>query len=126
MDVIDPDALTSSSVDDIFFIVKKCIRRALSTSSVDGVCAMLNNACTTLESKFLSAIENQLKQGYPSGMIDFTQAYNVLQTSLQQGKLQATDQEKFKTAFMVALNNLEAASDFALTLRKSLEASIIL
>lgn len=102
MDVIDPGALTSSSVDDVFFIMKKCISRALSTSSVDGVCAMLNNACTTLEATFLSTVQMHLSQGFPTGVLDFVQAYNVLHTSLQQGKLQATDQEKAKAAFLVS------------------------
>ena len=38
------EAVTSSMVDDVFFIIQKSVKRALSSSSVDGVCAMLNHA----------------------------------------------------------------------------------
>ena len=44
--------MTSSMVDDVFYIVKKCIGRALSSSSIDCLCAMINLATTELESDF--------------------------------------------------------------------------
>ena len=52
MDIVEEGLPTSSMVDDAFFIVKKCVRRALSSSSVDGVCAMLNHACGIMEQDF--------------------------------------------------------------------------
>ena len=31
-------------LDDVFFIVKKCIQRSIACQNVDGVCAVVNNA----------------------------------------------------------------------------------
>lgn len=102
MDTTEPAQQTSSMVDDTFFIVKKCIRRSISTRSLDGICAIINNACRVLESDFCDVLRTRLKQGYPSGYLDLTQAYNVLQSSIQQGRLQASDTEQTRTAFLVS------------------------
>ena len=90
-------------MDDAFFILKKCISRAISGQNVDGVCAVVNNACGILEQDFCGLLQSQLKMGFPTGYLDLTQAYNVLQTSFQQGKLQGGDSEKQKTIFLVRL-----------------------
>lgn len=52
MDSYEKGQLTSSMVDDVFYIVKKCIGRALSSSSIDCLCAMINHSTTELESDF--------------------------------------------------------------------------
>lgn len=52
MDICEKGQLTSSMVDDVFYIVKKCIGRALSSSSIDCLCAMINHSITELESEF--------------------------------------------------------------------------
>lgn len=52
MDTYEKSQLTSSMVDDCFYIVKKCISRALSSSSIDCLCAMINHANSLLESDF--------------------------------------------------------------------------
>lgn len=52
MDSYEKGQLTSSVVDDVFYIVKKCIGRALSSSSIDCLCAMINHSTTELESDF--------------------------------------------------------------------------
>ena len=77
-------------------------RRALSSSSVDGVCAMLNHACSILEQDFREVLYAKLRLGFPSGF-DFATAYNFVQSSIQQGRLQNadTETEKAKTAFLV-------------------------
>ncbi|KAJ8930476.1 hypothetical protein NQ314_016703 [Rhamnusium bicolor] len=54
----------------------------------------------------------RLRQGYPSGYLDLTQAYNVLQTSIQQGRLQSGDTEQSRTAFVVALNNADSSTEY--------------
>lgn len=50
--------------------------------------------------------QQQCKQGFPSGYLDLTQAYNVIQSSLQQGsiRLQSSDTEKAKANFLVRNN----------------------
>lgn len=52
MDTYEKGQLTSSMVDDCFYIVKKCISRALSSSNIDCLCAMINHANIALESDF--------------------------------------------------------------------------
>lgn len=52
MDTAEVGQLSSSMVDDVFYIVKKCISRALTSSSSDCVCAMINHATSVLETDF--------------------------------------------------------------------------
>lgn len=79
-------------------------RRAISSSSVDGLCAMLNHASTVLEQDFREVLFSRVRAGFPSGF-DLSQAYNMVQSSIQQGKLQSADQEKAKTTFLVKAIN---------------------
>ncbi|XP_055955306.1 conserved oligomeric Golgi complex subunit 4 [Patella vulgata] len=125
MDVTDEGAKTSSMVDDAFFIVKKSVRRTISSSSVDGVCAMLNHAGSTLEQDFREVLYTRLRGGYPSGF-DLQQAYNIMQSSFQQGKLTSSDQEKEKarTLFLTALNNSEVSCDYCKALKTSLDEEV--
>ncbi|CAH2008212.1 unnamed protein product [Acanthoscelides obtectus] len=112
MDTLEPSQQTSSMVDDTFFIVRKCIRRSISTGSLDGICAIINNACRALESDYCEVLKSRLRQGYPSGYLDLTQAYNVLQTSIQHGRLQSGDTEQSRTAFITALNNSDSSTEY--------------
>ncbi|XP_018565515.1 conserved oligomeric Golgi complex subunit 4 [Anoplophora glabripennis] len=112
MDTLDQSQQTSSMVDDTFFIIRKCTRRSISTGSLDGICVNINNACRVLESDFCEILKSRLRQGYPSGYLDLTQAYNVLQTSIQQGRLQSGDTEQSRTAFIVALNNADSSTEY--------------
>lgn len=59
-------SLTSSMVVDVVFLVRKCVKRALSTRNVHCVCAMLNNAATLLETDFARFFKAQLKVHSPS------------------------------------------------------------
>nr|CAG4651667.1 EOG090X02VY [Triops cancriformis] len=124
LDTLMEDSLISSIVDDVFFIVKKCIRRAIGSSNVDSICAVINNACTLLEEDYANVFHQQLSQGLPSGYLDLTQAYNVLQTSLQQGRLQvqSSDTEKARLIFLTALNNADTSVQYSETLQKSIDS----
>ncbi|GJQ85732.1 hypothetical protein Trydic_g12138 [Trypoxylus dichotomus] len=116
LDAIEQGLYVSSMVDDTFFIIRKCIRRSITTGSLDGICAIINNACRALESDFCNILRSKLKQGYPSGYLDLTQAYNVLQSSIQQGRLQPGDTEVARTAFVIALNNADSCTEYVDTL----------
>lgn len=59
----DDTFVVTSVTDDVFFIVKKSIKRSLVSQSVDGVCAVINNACGILESDFADLLLGQLRQG---------------------------------------------------------------
>jgi hypothetical protein len=102
--VLADNQVTSLMLDDVFFLLKKCIQRAITGQNVDGVCAVVNNACGILEQDFCGLLHSKVKAGFPSaGYLDLTQAYNVIQTSFQQGKLQAGGDatERQKLAFLV-------------------------
>jgi len=125
MDSLEEGQQTSSMVDDTFFIVKKSIRRAVSSSSVDGVCAMLNHACIILEENFGEVLMTRLRAGYPYGF-DLQHAYNIMQSSFQMGKMQTSDAEKkqARALFVTSLNNAEVSCDYCKALKSSLEEDI--
>ncbi|XP_066260041.1 conserved oligomeric Golgi complex subunit 4 [Euwallacea similis] len=124
MDAVETSLQTSSMVDDTFFIIRKCIRRSISTGSLDGICVTINNACRVLENDYCDVLKTRLKQGYPSGYLDLTQAYNVLQNSFQQGRLQPGDTEQSRTAFIIALNNADASTEYVTALVDSIMKEI--
>nr|SVE74075.1 EOG090X02VY [Daphnia barbata] len=126
MDTAVEGSLTSSIVDDVFFLVKKSIRRSLTSCSIDSICAVINNACTLLEEDYALVFQQQCKLGFPSGYLDLTQAYNAIQSSLQQGsiRLQSSDTEKTKANFLTALNNIETSIECIETLDKNVSHEI--
>ncbi|KRZ31641.1 Conserved oligomeric Golgi complex subunit 4 [Trichinella pseudospiralis] len=69
--------LLSSVVDDCFFIISKSARRALATSDVDCICAMLNHACALLETHHLAHLKSRLKFGYPSSAGGLAEVYST-------------------------------------------------
>ncbi|KAM7424057.1 hypothetical protein PAMA_000427 [Pampus argenteus] len=129
MDTYEKGQLTSSMVDDCFYIVKKCISRALSSSSIDCLCAMINHANSVLESDFREVLYNRLRQGFPATTLQDIQrgvssAVSLMQSSLQQGKfntLGIESAEHAKAAFLVTLNNVEVCSENITTLKRNLE-----
>lgn len=124
MDTLDQDLQTSTMVDDVFFIVQKCIRRSMSSWSIDGICAVVNMACGILEGEFANGLRNRLRQGYPAGYLDLAQAYSALQTSIQHGRLQTSDTELARLMFLAYLNNTDVSIEHVETLCKSLNALI--
>lgn len=124
LDSFEAGQQCSSMVDDVFFIIRKSIRRSLTTQSINGTCAVINNAASCLDGDFVNALKGPLKSGYPSGYIDLAQAYNAIQSSLQQGKLQSTDSEKARMNFLIQLNNADISTEYIETLWKAMEQEI--
>ncbi|XP_063618138.1 conserved oligomeric Golgi complex subunit 4 [Cydia splendana] len=58
-------ATSSSLVDDVFFIARKVIRRSISTGSVDGACAVLNEVSALLERDAAAALRRWLRAPPP-------------------------------------------------------------
>ncbi|XP_040577754.1 conserved oligomeric Golgi complex subunit 4 [Lepeophtheirus salmonis] len=121
---LNSDQLTSLMLDDIFYILKKTVERALSSQNVDGFCAVLNNACTLIDTDLCTMLQTQLKLGYPSRFMDLSQTFNALQTSFQQGKLQAGDSERQRILFLTYLNNAESGNEYVTRLQDSLKAKL--
>ena len=65
---------------------------------------MLNHACTILEQDFREVLFTKLRQGFPVGF-DLTQAYNLVQSTFAQGRLQSADveTEKLRATFLVSI-----------------------
>lgn len=72
---------------------------------------MLNNACTILEHDFGEVLLTRLRAGYPYGF-DLQHAYNIVQSSLQTGKLQSSDSEKklSRAQFLVSIHASDLTS----------------
>lgn len=97
----------------------------MSSWSIDGVCAVVNMACGILEGEFANRLRNRLRQGYPAGYLDLTQAYNaLLPTSIQHGRLQTSDTELARLTFLAYLNNTDVSIEYVETLCKSLSPEI--
>ncbi|XP_058121521.1 conserved oligomeric Golgi complex subunit 4 [Anopheles ziemanni] len=124
LDKLEDGQQCSSMLDDVFFIVRKCIRRSNGTQSLDGVCAVINNAASCLEEDFLKALKSPLKAGYPTGYIDLAQAYNAFQSSIQQGRLQTSDSDHARGRFIAALNNADMSTEFIETLWKMMAEEV--
>uniref|UniRef100_A0A3B3WRL9 Conserved oligomeric Golgi complex subunit 4 n=1 Tax=Poecilia mexicana TaxID=48701 RepID=A0A3B3WRL9_9TELE len=110
MDTYEKGQLTSSMVDDCFYIVKKCISRALSSSNIDCLCAMINLANSLLESDFREVLYNKLRQGFPATTLQDIQrgvssAVSLMQSSLQQGKFNTLGIESTENAKAAFLND---------------------
>lgn len=121
MDTIMNESQTSSVVDEVFFILKKCIKRCLFSDNVDGCCAMFNNCTSVLDSSYREYFHSQLKNGFINRFTDFAQAYSAIQRRFHQNEQQL---EKEKIKFIVALNNIEESIEFITELKKSFEEDI--
>ncbi|KAF5898680.1 conserved oligomeric Golgi complex subunit 4, partial [Clarias magur] len=130
MDTAEVGQLSSSMVDDVFYIVKKCISRALTSGNSDCVCAMINHSISVLETDFREVLVTKLRAGYPASALQdlhrgVTSAVSLMQSSLQQGKIQSLgieSQEQAKMAYLVTLNNVQVCSENISTLKKNLES----
>ncbi|XP_053304580.1 conserved oligomeric Golgi complex subunit 4 isoform X1 [Spea bombifrons] len=125
MDSCEQGQLISSMVDDVFYIVKKCVGRALSSSSIDCLCAMINLATTMLESDFREVLCNKLRMGFPATTFqDIQRGVTSAVNLIQQGKFDSKGIEtndEAKMSFLVSLNNVEVCSENIMTLKKNLE-----
>ena len=121
LDSSEQDQLTTSMLDDVFFIVKKCIGRAVSSQNVDCICAVLNNACTLLESDFLQLFQETVKAGLPNTYLD--QAYSVLHSATG-AKLAVADTDKQRQQFLSYLNNAESGLEYITRLQDSIQAEL--
>ncbi|KAH8244502.1 hypothetical protein KR026_012066 [Drosophila bipectinata] len=124
LDTYESGQQCSSMVDDVFFILRKSIRRSLTTQSINGTCAVINNVAACLDGDFVAALKAPLKSGYPSGYIDLAQAYNAIQTTLQQGKLHSSDADRSRANFLVQLNNADISTEYIETLWQTMEQEI--
>ncbi|XP_057291059.1 conserved oligomeric Golgi complex subunit 4-like [Hydractinia symbiolongicarpus] len=109
MDSSDSDSLTSSMVDDVFFVLQKSLRRTLSTSNINIICAVLNNASSIAMTEYKDMLKAKLKAtGFPSSTIDLSGMF--------QGKLQLqtniSELLEAKKNFLIVLNNIDTSGEY--------------
>jgi hypothetical protein len=105
------DSLTGSMVDDIFYILQKCARRAGETGSIQAVCASLNHINNILSSEVHGAIRDGLQCAGLNFLEDVTQ--NVTEPRVQSQPQSAT-----------AINNADVVADNVLVLKQDIEANL--
>eukprot|EP00090_Calanus_glacialis_P039767 TRINITY_DN6924_c0_g1_i1.p1 TRINITY_DN6924_c0_g1~~TRINITY_DN6924_c0_g1_i1.p1 ORF type:complete len:751 (-),score=327.81 TRINITY_DN6924_c0_g1_i1:125-2344(-) len=121
LDGMEQDQLTTSMLDDVFFIVKKCINRATGSQNVDCICAVINNACTLLESDFYRVFQDTVKAGLPSTYLD--QAYSVIHSATG-AKLAGADTDKQRQMFLAYLNNAESGGEYITRLQTTIQTDL--
>ncbi|KAF9917094.1 Golgi transport complex subunit 4 [Lobosporangium transversale] len=63
----DYSSKTSSCVDDVFYILKKTISRAVHTSNIDCLAAMINFIKNTLEMDYMSVFQKNMGNAFTNG-----------------------------------------------------------
>jgi hypothetical protein len=99
------DGLTTSMVDDVFYVLQSCCRRAASTSNVQSVLAVLNGAINLLNNEFQEALQRKIREPNLGGKL-FLGGVGVSKTG---------------TEIATALNNLDVSSEYVLKLRHEIE-----
>ncbi|VUZ57290.1 unnamed protein product, partial [Hymenolepis diminuta] len=140
MDELDESTKTFRLVDDIFFVVKKCLCRAISSGSADAVCAMFNYTNAVLSDQLIEeTLTVRTKSVTSSGWIQ--QAYHLVHKragsgTLATGLLGTTSTENAtngssngsqvdsQTQYLYALNSVEACLNCLAILRNTLEQYI--
>uniref|UniRef100_A0A915JXX6 Conserved oligomeric Golgi complex subunit 4 n=1 Tax=Romanomermis culicivorax TaxID=13658 RepID=A0A915JXX6_ROMCU len=119
-----------SLVDDVFYVVRKSVQRASSSSNVDCLCAVVNNACALLETDFYHLLQQKLKNGYPAAG-SLAEAYTTATayvSVVHQGKIPApygTDSaEKARSDFLATLNAVDSAAECIKGLKETLTHEI--
>ncbi|KAH9407342.1 Golgi transport complex subunit 4 [Tyrophagus putrescentiae] len=120
LDTVDLETM----LDDIFFILKKCLKRSISCGSLNVLLALLNHCVTVLETSFYEVTaERLLKVGYPSGsavamaassLVDGLGVNAAYTAALQAGRYlqSSTEVERTRVGFLAALNNLDTAVEY--------------
>ncbi|KAH9305483.1 hypothetical protein KI387_009887 [Taxus chinensis] len=105
IDEFIPDGLTTSMVDDVFYVLQSCCRRATSTSSVQSVLAVLNGAINLLNNEFTEAFQRKTREPNLGSKL-FLGGVGVSKTGSE---------------IATALNNLDISSEYVLKLRHEIE-----
>uniref|UniRef100_A0A804LED6 Conserved oligomeric Golgi complex subunit 4 n=1 Tax=Zea mays TaxID=4577 RepID=A0A804LED6_MAIZE len=99
------DGLTTSMVDDVFFVLQSCCRRAASTASINSVLAVLGGAMSLLSNEYQEALQWRMREPNLGAKL-FLGGVGVQKTG-----------EEIATA----LNNIDISSEYVLKLRHEIE-----
>ncbi|CAK9184216.1 unnamed protein product, partial [Ilex paraguariensis] len=99
------DSLTTSMVDDVFYVLQSCCRRSISTSNINSVIEVLSSAVSLLGGEYNEALQQKMRE--PN-----------LGAKLFMG---GAGVQKTGTEIATALNNMDVSCDYALKLRHEIE-----
>ncbi|KAK4409437.1 Conserved oligomeric Golgi complex subunit [Sesamum angolense] len=99
------DSLTTSMVDDVFYVLQSCCRRAISTSNINSVIAVLSSAVSLLGGEYSEALQKKMREPNLGAKL-FLGGVGVQKTG---------------TEIATALNNMDVSSEYALKLRHEIE-----
>ncbi|KAM3306933.1 hypothetical protein P3S67_008676 [Capsicum chacoense] len=99
------DSLTTSMVDDVFYVLQSCCRRSISTSNINSVIAVLSNAVSLLGGEYNEALQQKIREPNLGAKL-FTGGVAVQKTG---------------TEIATALNNMDVSGEYALKLRHEIE-----
>ncbi|KDP28412.1 hypothetical protein JCGZ_14183 [Jatropha curcas] len=100
-----PDSLTTSTVDDVFYVLQSCLRRAISTSNISSVIAVLSGASSLLSNEYHEALQQKMREPNLAGKL-FLGGVGVQKTG---------------TEIATALNNMDVSSEYVLKLKHEIE-----
>ncbi|KNC85325.1 hypothetical protein SARC_02507 [Sphaeroforma arctica JP610] len=121
LDTHDLGQMTSTMIDDVFFVVQKCCNRALQTHMIGCICAVLNNANSVLENDFTAVLQRNLTTGVGDTMSQFFSTgdfKNVLEKVQRKMDTSAVNQI---SQYLVHLNNVETSGQYLLKLQGGLK-----
>ncbi|KAK3004784.1 hypothetical protein RJ639_020123 [Escallonia herrerae] len=99
------DSLTTSMVDDVFYVLQSCCRRSISTSNINSVIAVLSSAVSLLGSEYSEALQQKMREPNLGGKL-FLGGVGVQKTGIE---------------IATTLNNMDVSSEYALKLRHEIE-----
>lgn len=100
-----PDSLTTSMVDDVFYVLQSCLRRAISTSNISSVIAVLSGASSLLGNEYYEALQQKMREPNLGAKL-FLGGVGVQKTG---------------TEIATALNNMDVSSEYVLKLKHEIE-----
>ncbi|CAL9076203.1 unnamed protein product [Musa textilis] len=99
------DSLTTSMVDDVFYVLQSCCRRAISTSSINSVFAVLSGAMNLLSNEYQEALQHKMREPNLGAKL-FLGGVGVQKTGIE---------------IATALNNMDVSAEYVLKLRHEIE-----
>lgn len=129
----DAEALTSSVVEDVFYILQRCSDRAMLTGSASSVCAIINHINTTINQDFKDYHQKGLRESSSNMFALSAKNMEKLRAGKENiNKLFAAGSEPMspppgggerkKTSHLMLLNNLDVAAEYTTKLKQSIEA----
>ncbi|XP_058225691.1 conserved oligomeric Golgi complex subunit 4-like isoform X2 [Rhododendron vialii] len=99
------DSLTTSMVDDVFYVLQSCCRRSVSTSNINSVIAVLGSAVSLLGSEYIDALQHKMRESNLGAKLF----------------LGGVGMPKTGTEVATVLNNMDVSSEYVLKLRQKID-----